>query len=140
MKIKKYYPFRIVITIFVSAIVLLAIASNDYLLSIVGVIVGLLFIAFVRIKANNGVDEREVTIQEKAAHLTYAIFAPTIGIGALLLLILSRSKLPVFANAEFAYLESLGVILAYLTLFLISVYAISHHFLSKQYGGSKDEE
>lgn len=137
---KKYDQLRVIIAIFVSAIVVLAVAGNDYLLLIVGGITGMLFMAFVRAKAKIKVDEREATTREKAAQLTYAIFAPTIGIGALLMLIPSHSGLAVFAKGEFAYLESLGMIFAYLTLFLITVYAISHHFIDRKYGGDRDEE
>jgi hypothetical protein len=90
----------------------------------------------VKVKA----DEREVAVREKAAQLTYAIFAPTIGIGSFLLLLPSKSGLSIFTKGEFAYLESLGMIFAYLTLFLIAIYAISFYYLNRKYGGGSDEE
>ena len=64
--------------------------------------------------------------------MLYSIFTPTIGLGALVLLLLARNEL--------YYLEFLGVVLAYLTLFLIVLYAISYYFFNKKYGAEDDEE
>ena len=140
MERKKYNQLRVAVTLFVSVIVAMAVTRGSYLLSVVGVLTGMVFMVLVRSKAKIKVDEREETVREKAAQMTYAIFAPTIAIGAFLLLIPSKSGLSVFSKGEFGYLESLGTILAYLALFLIAIYAISYHFLNKKYGGSGDEE
>jgi uncharacterized membrane protein len=140
MSRKKYLQLRMVIFLFVFAIVALAVTHNSYLLSIAGIVTGMIFMIFARSKAKIRIDEREKTIREKAAHLTYAIFAPTIGISAFLLLIPYQDLSPVFAKGEFAYPESIGMIFAYLTLFLIAIYAISYHFLNRRYGGAGDEE
>jgi hypothetical protein len=117
---KKYHRLRLIISLFVFLIVILSVARDSYLLSFFGVTTGLVFLVLAR---------------EKAAQLTYAIFAPTLGIGAFLLLIPYQSLSPVFAKGEFAYLESLGIILAYLALFLITIYAVSYRFLNRKYGG-----
>lgn len=136
---KKYKRLRAIVAIFVAVIVSIAITKDSYLLAIIGVVIGMFFMIIVRSKTKITVDEREKTIREKAAQMTYAIFAPTIGIGTLLLLIPSYSGLSVFSKGEFVYLESLGMILAYLTLFLIALYAITYHFLSRKYGGGNEE-
>ncbi len=135
---KKYNQLRVVITLFISTIVGVATGRGSYLLATIGVFTGMIFLAFVRAQAKIKTDEREVTIREKAAHLAYAIFAPTIGIGAFLLLVPSQSGLSVFSRGEFAYLDSLGMVFAYLTLFLIAIYSISYHFLNKKYGGGEE--
>ncbi len=135
MNEKKYKKIRIIVSLFVAMLVSVSINMHSYLLAIAGVLTGLLFLSVVRLKTKITIDEREKTIREKAANLTYAIFTPTIGIGAFLLLIPSYSGLSVFAKGEFTYLESLGMVFAYLTLFLISLYAISYHFLNRKYGG-----
>ncbi len=135
---KKYNQLRVVITLFISTIVGVAAVRGSYLLAAIGVFTGMIFLAFVRAQAKIKTDEREVTIREKAAHLAYAIFAPTIGIGAFLLLVPSQSGLSVFSRGEFAYLDSLGMVFAYLTLFLIAIYSISYHFLNKKYGGGEE--
>jgi len=136
---KKYKQLRAVVALFVAAIVSVSSIKGSYLLAVIGVLIGMLFMAIVRSKAKIKVDEREKTIREKAAQITYAIFAPTIGIGAFILLIPSQSKLSVFSKGEFAYLDSLGMVFAYLTLFLIAIYAITYHFLNRKYGGESEE-
>lgn len=140
MEVKKYRQFRIAVIIFIGAIVAASVFLNSYLLAAVAVFTGLLFLVLVRSKVKIMIDERELAMREKAAQLTYAVFAPTIGIGAFLLMIPYQKISPVFAKGEFAYLESLGMILAYLTLFLIAIYAISYHFLNRKYGGSGNEK
>lgn len=140
MNRQKYNQIQVAVVLFVFILIAIAMAGSNYLLSLAGVVVGMVFLALARSKARFKPDEREVSIQEKAARMTYAIFAPTIGIVSLLLFIPSRSGLSVFAKGEFAYLESLGMVFAYLTLFLIAVYAISYNFLSKKYEGDGDEE
>jgi uncharacterized membrane protein len=139
MNRKKYNQLRTIIILFVGAIVALAVVNNSYLLSIAGVITGMVFLSLVRSKVKIKTDEREIAIQEKAARMAYAIFAPTIGISALLLLIPSHSGISVFAKGEFIYLESLGMTFAYLALFLIATYAISYYFLNRKYGGGNEE-
>ncbi len=52
----------------------------------------------------------------------------------------SKGGIDVFSKGEWLFTDSLGLIFAYLTLFLISVYAISYYFFSRKYGGGADEE
>lgn len=137
---KKYKQLRVVVSLFVGSIVGLAVVRNNYLLSLAGVLTGMAFMILVRSRIKIKTDEREAAIQEKAARMAYAIFAPTIGIGALLLLLPSKSGLSVFNKGEFIFIESLGMVLAYLALFLISVYAISYHFYNKKFGGKENEK
>jgi uncharacterized membrane protein len=136
---RRYKQLRVAVALFVAAIVSISVIKESYLLATIGVITGMFFIGVVRSKAKIKIDEREKNVREKAAQLTYAIFAPTIGIGAFFLLFPSHGGLSVFSKGEFAYLESLGMILAYLTLFLIALYAISYYFLNREYGGSNEE-
>lgn len=140
MNIKRYRQIRAVIAIFIGAIVSVAVIQDSYILAAISIFTGMLFLVLVRSKTKIVVDEREKAVQEKAAQMTYVIFAPTIGIGAFLLLFPSNSGLSVFSKGEFAYLESLGMVFAYLALFLITLYAISYYFLNRKYGGGRDEE
>ncbi|MDD3679278.1 MAG: DUF2178 domain-containing protein [Candidatus Shapirobacteria bacterium] len=137
---KKYRQVRVLVVFFVGVIMAISLLRESFLLSTAGIVTGMLFLALARSKTSISLDEREKTIREKAANLTYAIFAPTIGIGAFLLLFPTHSGLSVFAKGEFYYLESLGMVFAYLALFLIAIYALSYHFLNKKYGGGGDEE
>lgn len=137
---KKYKQLRVAVAFFVGMIVSTAVLRDSYLLALTGVSTGMIFMVLVRSKAKIRTDERELTIQEKAARMTYAIFAPTIGAIAFLLLFPSKSGLSVFSKGEWIYTESLGMIFAYLSLFLISIYAISYHFFNRKYGGGGNEE
>lgn len=140
MNIKKYKQVRVIAIIFIISLIAVSIFLKLYLLTIVAIFTGILFTSLVHSDNKNLVDERELSIQEKAADFTYSIFAPTIGIGTFLLLIPSYSGIAVFSKGEFLFLESLGTIFAYLTLFLISLYSISYFFLSRKFGGKQDEE
>ena len=140
MNRKKYKQLRVIVIFFVLAIVAFAVIHDSYLLAAVGVFTGMVFMALARSTAKIKTDEREATIQEKAARVTYAIFAPTLGLAAFFLLLPTKGGLSVFSNGEWLFIESLGMIFAYLTLFLIFLYAISYHFFSRKYGGSGNEE
>lgn len=137
---KKYTQLRAIVTLFVSAIVGVAVIRDSYLLATASVLTGMVFMVLVRAKAKIRTDEREAAVQEKAARMTYAIFAPTIGIAAFLLLLPSKGGISVFSKGEWLFTESLGMIFAYLTLFLIAIYAISYHFFNKKFGGGGNEE
>ena len=137
---KTYQKIRVAVTFFVATVVGISVTNHSYLLTFAGVLTGMIFMLLVRVKANIKTDEREVAIQEKAARITYTIFTPTIGLSALLMLIPSQSGLSVFSRGEFLFLESLGMVFAYLVLFMISLYALSYYVLNKKYSGGNDEE
>ena len=137
--IKKYRKIRAVVAFFVAGLVSVSVTINSYVLAAVAVFTGMLFLILVRSKTKVVVDEREVSIREKAANLTYAIFAPVLGIGSFLLLLPSNINSPVLSKGDFIFLESLGMIFAYLTLFLIAIYSISYFYLNKKFGGGKND-
>jgi len=137
---KKYKQLRVAVTLFVGTIVAVSVIRDSYLLAVTGVSTGMIFIVLVRTKAKISTDERESTVQEKAAKMTYAIFAPTIGIAAFLLLLPSKGGIAVFSKGEWLFIESLGMVFAYLVLFLIAIYAISYHFFNRKYGDGGNEE
>lgn len=140
MNSKRYKQLRVAVAFFVGMIVSIAVLRDSYLLAAVGVLTGMVFMVLVRSKEKIRTDERELTVQEKAARMTYSIYAPTIGIAAYLLLLPSKAGLLVFSKGEWLFVESLGMVFAYLTLFLIAIYAISYHYFNRKYGGGGDEE
>lgn len=140
LKPKIYRQLRAGVSFFVAMIVSIAVVRNSYLLAAAAVFTGMAFMVLVRTQAKIQTDEREQVIQEKAARMAYSIFAPTLGIAAYLLLLPSQGGLTVFAKGEWLYLESLGMVFAYLSLFLIAVYAIAYHFFNRKLGGSSDAE
>ncbi|MDK2980837.1 MAG: hypothetical protein PWQ55_1184 [Chloroflexota bacterium] len=129
---KTFKLFRILVGAFLAALVFLALLRAQYALAALTALAGLAFLTVVRSGSGVIVDERDRSIREKAAQLTYAIFAPTLGLSALGLLVLSH-------HSNF-FLESLGVILAYLTLFQIALYTLSSFFIDRKLGGHGKEE
>lgn len=138
MSAKQYRQIRAVIAVFISLLVSVSVSIDSYLLAAAAVITGMVFMILVRSKARITIDEREAAVREKAARWAYAIFTPTLGLGAFLMLIPTHSGLGVFAKGQWEFIESLGMIFAYLTLYLIGVYSVAFYFINKKYGG--DEE
>lgn len=132
MDTKRSKQFRVAALLFMGAVVAVAVWLNNYLLAGAGLLTGLLFLFVVPTNAPLAADEREQTIREKAAASTYAIYGGTIGAGAVILLL--------GAGRGFVYLEALGLVFAYLTLFLIALYAVSYRFYNRKYGGGAHEE
>ena len=66
---KRYKQLRVIVTLFVGAIVALAVVRDSYLLAAAGVLTGMVFMVLMRSKAKIRTDERESTIQEKAARI-----------------------------------------------------------------------
>lgn len=126
---------RALAVLLVGAIVAVAVIKSSYLLASAGVFTGMIFLILVRSKTKTVTDERSKSVKEKAALMTYSIFVPTLGMGAFILLFPTLSRLSVFAKGDFIFLDSLGMIFAYLTLFLVTTYAISYYLLNRKYGG-----
>lgn len=104
---------------------------GNSILATAGILIGMAFMVIVRSKTDIRIDEREKMVREKAAQMAYAIFAPTIGLGAVLLIFLARG--------EFYFLEAIGIVLAYLSLFLIALYAIFTFYFDRKFGGDGKE-
>lgn len=138
MNVKTFKLIRAIIVVFITVLILFSVSLNSYLLALISIFTGMVFLVLARSTTKVLMDEREKLIREKASQLTYAIFAPTIGIGAFILLIPYQKISPVFSKGEFIYLESLGTVLAYLALYMIFVYAVSYFFLNKKYGGGNN--
>jgi len=131
MNEKRYKQIRIVIGLFSAVVVMVAVSLENIFLAAGGVITGMFFMVLARSKTNKIVDERVITVREKAAQTAYAIFAPTIGLGSFFLILLARD--------EHYFLEAIGIVLAYLSLFLIALYTISFFFYNRKYGGDGKE-
>ncbi len=132
MNEKTFKFLKFLVTAFLAALMFLAILRTQLALAVIAGIAGILFLTIVRTTGSLIVDEREQSVREKAAQLTYLIFAPTLGLSALGLLVLSH-------DSNY-FLESLGVIFAYLTLFQITLYTLSSFFIDRKLGGNGQEE
>lgn len=131
MKNKTYRILRIGIAMFTATIVSVAVNIDNTTLAAAGVLIGMAFMVIVRSKSKIQLDERQKMVREKAARMAYAIFAPTIGLGSLILLLI--------APKDSYFLEAIGTVLAYLSLFFIALYVISHYFINRKFGGDGEE-
>ena len=128
---KRFNTVRLLVAFFVSVTVAVAVIQNSYLLAVAAVVTGMLFVTVMRSKAKITVDEREKTVRERAAQLTYAIFAPMMGLNAFILTIFGKNN---------PTMEATGQTLSYLTLFLIILYTISYRIVNKKLGGGDVNE
>jgi uncharacterized membrane protein len=131
MKIKTYKKIRAGVALFVAATVSVATTLDNRWLAVAGVLTGMIFLVLVRSKTKVTIDERERAVREKAAQWTYAIFTPVIGLGSFLMMTLASDN-------GFIFLQSLGIVLSYLTLFIICLYAVSYYFINRNLGGNEE--
>ena len=132
MTTQQYVRTRAMVAVFVASLVSVGVTLDSPILAGAAVLTGMIFLLAVKSKTKIVVDEREKAIREKAANMTYAIFTPTIGLGSFFLILFGQQKTP--------YIFALGQVLAYLTLFLITVYSLSLHFLNRRYSGKNNEK
>ena len=109
----------------------LAVSLDNMVLAIASVVIAIMFMWVMRSKTKRVVDEREVMVRQKAAQMAYAIFAPTIGLGSVILMMVGKD--------EFYFVEAMGIVLSYLSLFLIGLYSIALIFFNRKYGGDGKE-
>lgn len=140
MTLKKYRQTKNLILVFLILILLVSFSLKLFLLTGFSLLTFILFISLISSKNQKIFDEREVGLRQQATDFTFTIFLSTISLSAFLMLIPSYSGLSVFSRGEFLFLESLGVIFAYLTLFIIILYSVSYFFFSQKTGGKTDEE
>jgi len=132
MENKTYRKLRIGIAAFVAAAMSIAVTLDNMLLGVASVVIGMISMVVVRSKVKRIVDEREVMVRQKAAQMTYAIFAPTIGLGSVMLVLL--------ADESSYILKAMGTVLSYLTLYLIALFSISLVYFNRKYGGGNGKE
>lgn len=130
MTLKKYRQTKNLTLIFLVLILLVSLSLKIFLLSGFSILTIILFISLISSKNQKIFDEREVNLRQQATDFTFTIFLSTISIASFLLLIPSYSGLSVFSRGEFLFLETLGVIFAYLTISIIILYSLSYLFFS----------
>ena len=131
MKNSTFRRLRIGIVIFTMAIVSISLVRDNIFLAVTGLVSGMVFMVFVRLKSDTKLDERENIVREKAAQLTITIFSSALGLAAFFIFL--------FARGKWYFLEQIGIILAYLAFSLIALYAISTFYLNRKYGGDDKE-
>ena len=133
MKSKTYQKFRILIMSFVSVLIAIAIINHNTYLAFSAVVVGMIFLVSVKTRMKEVVeDERTVSVGNQAARWSFNILIGVLA--SLSIMFTSRSQPP-----ETDYIESLGVILSYIVLFALAVYAMTFKYLNNRYGGRNDK-
>lgn len=133
MNIKRYRQVRVFVALFVGAIVSLSVSLDSYILAVAGVLTGMIFMSLARSKTKIIIDERDKSVREQAAQLTYKIFTPTLGLGSFFLIMLGNM------GTDNLFLFMLGQIFAYLTMFLIVIYSIAYFIYNRKLGGGREE-
>jgi len=134
MNYKQFKKIKILTISFISATVAVAVVYNNIVLAFAGVLIGMLFLFWVRKKTKVIlVDERIQNIAGRAARLTYVTLTITAAVSSLALTIIGRR----FSETSY---ETLGIILSYVTLFSLALYSLSYKYISKKYGETDDEQ
>lgn len=128
MTLNNFRKFRIAITFFVALTVGIAVSINNLFLALAGIVAGMIFMFLVKKRVRGVlVDERIIKISNQAARITYGVVTMVLALASLIFIVIGQS------SNEY-YLQSLGIIFSYVTLFSVAIYSISYKFLSKKYG------
>lgn len=133
MEYKIFRKVKILITAFISATVAMAVVYENMILALAGVLIGLLFLFLVKKKTKAvWVDERIKSVGGHAALLTHTILTSVIAFLSLVFIIGGRQtgKLQI---------EALGIVLSYIVLSSLAIYAMSYKYYLKKFG-DEDEE
>lgn len=127
MNHQKIKIIRILIGIFVGSTVAIAVNRENTFLAFAGVLIGMLFLFFVK-KKNKALlyDERIKSIAGDAARFTYVI--TTIVFAFLSLMFLISSK-----RIDSPFVEALGTIFSYTALFNMAIFSISFRYFNQKY-------
>jgi len=110
MNYKQFKKIKVLITSFIAATVAMAVVYNNIILSLAGVLIGILFLFFVRKRTKAVlVDEGIQAIGEHAAYHTYIILTASIAF-------LSFVFIGVGQRTGDSNYESLGTIYSYISL------------------------
>ena len=113
--------------IFVVLVIGLAISINNVLLAIAGVLIGLLFMWMVKSRVKGVmVDERIENISGQAARATYSIVTMSLALSSLIFIVVSKTP-------DGYFLQTLGVIFSYITMFSVAVYSIAYWLIGRNY-------
>jgi len=131
MNYKNYQIIRTLIGLLIATIVVTATIINNFYLVISGVLIGMLFLFLAKSKFKKIiVDERVVSISGKASRAAYLTVTMFLAFFGLFSILTPRGH-------EDLYFESLGVVLCYISLLLITIYSISYYYFNKKYGADE---
>lgn len=125
MREKKFNQLRILISAYVAVLISVAITKQNVWLLAGGILTGLLSMWVAKKKlAAKTTDERTEYITGKATTITYSIMSTTLAFVSLFLIFVAKNQ---------PYLQSVGLILSYITLTMIGLFAILYrYYLNKE--------
>jgi uncharacterized membrane protein len=116
---------RIVTLVLVAGVVSVGVVRNNFILALVGVVVGMLFLVMVRRRMKVVlVDEKTEKVCDKAGRAAFGVAAAVLGVSSVVLVFVGRQGEP--------YLEALGTLVSYLVLFMLLVYGVFYYYFKKR--------
>lgn len=129
MTLKSFKIAKIIVSIFVAITVVTAVGAANIFLALGGIIIGMIALLIARSRVKEIiVDERIMSASQKATQSTYAIVVMTMGFTSVLIMLFNTQN-------YFPYLESMALLFAYITIFIIVVYHISYRYFIHKTGG-----
>ena len=126
MNAKTFSRIRLAVIAFIAIMVSVAVTINNLLLALAAVFTGIICLVLVRRKVKDiMIDERMIHAAGYAARVTYFISTVILGMSSVVFIIWGRQ------NNAF-YLESLGMIFSYITLFNMLVYSVTYKILIRK--------
>lgn len=125
MNEKRLTKLRLLIAVYIAIIVSVAVSFENVWLAVIGIITGALCMWLVKKRlAVKTTDERTEHIAGKAANLTYSITVSALALTSLVLIFVSHNQ---------PYLQSVGIILSYITLAMLGLFAtLWRYFLNRE--------
>jgi len=128
MTLKQFKLARILVAFFIGATVAIASTTENIILAIAAVLIGMIFMVIVR-KRTKAVlsDERTEKIAGASARMTDAILTSFLAVLSLFLIMSGKSD-------GDAFTESVGTVLSFTALLSVGIYALSYAYFNKYYG------
>lgn len=125
MKEKKLTKIRVFIAAYIAIVFCIAVSLENIWLALGGMMTGVICMWLVKKKlAVKTTDERTEHIAGQAAKMTYSITVSGLALTSLLFIFLPQNQ---------PYLQSIGIILSYITLTMIGLFAILwRYYLSQE--------
>lgn len=139
MTIKKYHQLKKGVLFFLFITFCLSFLLKIYFLSVISLLTIILFVTLLHSKGRLS-DEREITVRRQATDFTFTILVSTLAISSFILLLPLSTGWSVFSQGEYLYVESIGTIFAYLSIFIIMLYSLVYFFFNRKSGGNDNEK
>jgi len=128
MNKKTYGQVRNAVYVFIGFVVSVSVVRSNYLLSSIGIALGLLLLYVAGKQLDEVVkDERNAMIQQKASTMTLSIVSLTLAFAGIAVVELS--------NRGYALIEGYGYFMAYLSMGIMSLNGVFNWYYGKQLGG-----